>query len=984
MSRRLRRTIVAILLTAFALLPAQAQFGKNKITYENFDWRIYKSPHFDIHYYPSIEIFLEDIVSYAESAYLKISKDLDHELRFRVPLIIYKTHGEFQQTNITLSELPEGVGAFAEPVQYRMVLPIDGPPDKQYRLIAHELVHIFEYSMFYEGYLGRAIRGQAPTWLMEGLASYLAEDEDNLDRMAIRDAVVNNILPPIQALNQVTFLTYRYGNAIFDFIEQEHGKEGLRSFLFEFKKVLLTGNLGRAIKESFGYDLDEFNRRFNRYLRRKYFPVLLEKKSPDDYGHPVVARQGGNTTFSPSLSPSGQLIAALAVPSQELDLVVLSAEDGEMVKNLTKGFTNSYRNLVTTVFEGKRDLSWSPAADEVVIFARRENRWPLLLFHAITGKKLREINIGEIFECASPVFSPDGRRIAFEGNKDGIVDIFEYNLDTDEIRNLTQDDFFDANPWYAKDGESLLYNRRIGSHWKIFSVDAEDASKKTQLTFGAHSDLQPSYSRDENQIFFASDKGPYGVFNIFSLDLQTGDMNQFTDVVGGAFGPVELAERGGERFLAYTAYFEGAFRLYRMPLRSPELKIDAESRLADVAEAEPFEPPLQLSTDEEDKVPYKLKWDLETPGFAVGVTNDGTLLANAALQFTDLLGNHRIGVSVATVSDFASYTGTYLNLKRRYNWGGTLYDYRDFLVDRSTGQRVKREYRQTGGNAFISYPLSRYYRLQAEVGALDTSFNQVIGIEQDGSPLWVNTSNTFGLIRGSLVGDTVRYRSFGPYQGKRFNLSAQYGPHIDGDSEGDWNTITLDFRSYRRLTRRSLLAFRLSTIQNPGEQQIAYGFGGINQLRGWEFREFFGTNLAWMNLELRFPLVDQMRFPILALSQIRGFFFLDVGAAYYNDDFFYDPELRGFRVTPDGEPIAFDFWDSENSRLQDGRGAYGVGFQFFFLGGLQFNWVWANRLSYTQYCNDGINDPCLNGTNLIPVKARDVGTVSQFYIAFDF
>jgi hypothetical protein len=985
MSRPLRRAILVALLAACALVPAQAQFGKNKITYENFDWKIYKSPHFDIHYYPSIEIFLEDVVSYAESAYLKISKDLDHELRFRVPLIIYKTHGEFQQTNVTLAELPEGVGAFAEPVQYRMVLPIDGPPDKLYQLIAHELVHIFEYSMFYEGYLGRAIRGQAPTWLMEGLASYLAEDEDNLDRMAIRDAVVNNILPPIQALNQVTFLTYRYGHAIFDFIEQEHGKEGLRSFLFEFKKVLLTGNLGRAIKESFGYDIDEFNRRFNRYLRRKYFPVLLEKKSPDDYGHPIVPRQGGQTTFSPSLSPSGQLIATLAVPGQELDLVVISAEDGDTVKNLTKGFTNSYRNLVTQVFAGKRDLSWSPVADEVVVFARRENRWPLLIFHAITGKKLQTIDVGEIYECASPTFSPDGRRIAFEGNKDGIVDIFEYDLDSGEIRNLTQDDFFDANPWYAKDGKSLLYNRRIGSHWKIFSVDSQDPSKKTQLTFGAHSDLQPSYSRDEQEIFFASDKGPYGVFNIFSLDLQSGDMNQYTDVVGGAFGPVELAERGGERSLAYTAYFEGAFRLYRMPLRSPELKIDAESRLSDVAEAEPFEPPLRLTTDEEDKLPYKIKWDLETPGFSVGVTDDGTFLANAALQFTDLLGNHRIGVSAATVSDFASYQGIYMNLKRRYNWGAQLYDFRDYLVDRSTGQRIQREYRQTGGNVFISYPLSRYYRMQAEVGALDLSSNQIAGYDAtDLSPIWVNTSNTFGIVRGSIVGDTVRYKSFGPYQGKRFNLSAQWGPQIDGDIDGDWNRISFDFRAYRRATRRSLIAFRFSTLQNLGDQQIAYGFGGLNQLRGWEFREFYGTDLAWMNFEFRFPLVDEMRFPILALSQIRGFFFADVGAAAYDNDFFYDPELRNYRFDQFGEPIKFKFWDSAENRLQDGRASYGVGFQFFFLGGLQFNWIWANRLSYTQYCQDGIADPCVNGLNLLPVKARDPGTVSQFYIAFDY
>jgi len=256
MSRTAWRLLIVVLLLAGSVGFSVAQFGKNKITYESHKWLVYESPHFNVHYYASIDPFLADVVSYAESAYLKLSKDLDHELKFRVPLVLYKTHGEFLQTNITLSDLPEGVGAFAEPVQYRMVLPIDEPPDKLYKLIAHELTHIFEYSMFYDGYLGRALRSNPPTWIMEGLASYLAQDEDNLDRMAIRDAVVNNILPPIQALNVVTFLTYRYGNAIFDYIEQEHGIEGLRSFLFEFKKVLLTGSVGRAIKEAFGYDID--------------------------------------------------------------------------------------------------------------------------------------------------------------------------------------------------------------------------------------------------------------------------------------------------------------------------------------------------------------------------------------------------------------------------------------------------------------------------------------------------------------------------------------------------------------------------------------------------------------------------------------------------------------------------------------------------------------------------------------------------------
>ncbi|MCP3981659.1 MAG: hypothetical protein GY716_20355 [bacterium] len=972
--------VVCLLVT---LAPAWAQFGQNKVSYEAFDWKVYRSPHFDVHYYPAIEPFLEEIVSDAESAYLKISNDLDHELRFRVPLVVYKTHGEFQQTNITLSELPDGVAAFAEPVQYRMVLPIDQPPDMLYELIAHELVHIFQYSLFFDGYLGRTLRARPPTWLMEGMASYLAEDESNLDQMAIRDAVVNNILPPIQALNVLSFLTYRYGHAIFDYIEQEHGKEGMRSFLFEFKKVLLTGNLGRAIKEAFGYELDEFNRRFNRYLRRKYFPVLLEKKSPDEYGTELGTRRRGRFTFGPTLSPSGELIAALSTPSMELDLVVLSAEDGRKVKNLTKGWTNKYRKLVAEAFAGKRDVAWSPVADEIAVFARRENRWPLLLFDGLSGKLVEEIVMDDVFECASPAFSPDGRRIAFEGNRDGVVEILEIDLDTREVRNLTQDDYFDANPWYSADGQTLLYNRRIGSHWKIFSVDLSDASKKTQLTFGAYSDIQPSYSRDGNTIYFTSDRGPYGVFNIHSLSLETGNVKQYTDVVGGTFTPIEMAERDGERYLAFTAFFEGTFRLYRMPLRAPELEIEATERLSEPVEAEPFEPDLRLSVDEDKKAKYKIKWDIEAPSLTVGVADDGTFLASAGIQFTDLLGNHRINVTAATVSEFQQYSASYANFKQRYTWGGVAYDYRDYFVDQSTGQRIEREYAQTGVQAYIAYPFSRHFRIEGMVGLLDSAVNNPVVDGFTGEINFVNTDDRMGQIQAKLVGDTTRYQSFGPFQGKRFSVSAMFAPHISGDTEGDWIQYRGDFRAYKQATRRSLLAFRVAGIFNTGERTPSYGFGGLNQLRGYDYRDFFGSNIAWTNLEFRFPLVDELRFPILALTQIRGFFFLDVGAAWYEDNLFYDPELGDFRFEDTGSgfaPVGFKFWDSENDRLFDGRASYGVGFQFFFLGGLQFNWTWAQRLDHSAYLQVG---PNIVDTDTI-VKVDGGGTRTDFYITFDF
>jgi Tol biopolymer transport system component len=984
-----RAATLAVALCALGARPAGAQaytyFGQNKIAYDDFRWKVYKAPHFDVYFYPESQPFLDDIVSDAESAYVRLSKELDHELRFRIPLVIYKTHGEFEETNITLEDLPEAVGAFAEPIQNRMVLPIDQPPDKLYKLISHELTHIFQYSLFFEGYIGRALRARIPTWLVEGMASYFAQDEDTLDRMVIRDAVVNNYIPPIQSLDFLSYLNYRYGHAVFDFIEKDYGKEGVRSFIYEYRKVLLTGNIEKAVKEAFGIDIETFNRNFNRYLRQKYFPVLLEKKSPDDYGKEVGIRQPGVFTFSPTLSPSGELIAALASPAMDLDLVVLSAEDGKKVRNLTKGWTNKYRYLVTEAFSGRRDLSWSPAGDQIAVFVRKENARPLAIFDSMKGKLERIIRLPGIANCSSPAFSPDGKKVAFEGNKNGVVDIFELDLDTKAIRNLTQDDDFDGNPWYAADGATLLYNRRIGESWKIFSVDLTDATRKTQLTFGPSLDIQPSYSRDGKTVFFSSDRGGFGVFNIFALDLATGETRQYTDVVGGCFSPVEMAPRGGDPYLVVTAYFDGTFRIYRMPVGQAEAKAAAETAATGAAEAQPFEPPLRLKADAQDAKKYKLKWDLEAPSITVGVADDGTFLSNVGFQVADLLGDHRMYLQFYSVASFSNFIVTYTNLKHRTRWGATLFDLRDYYLS-SDGFNVNRQQvqRNTGAQFFIQYPFNRYYRFDFAVGATNNSQDLFTGYTLSGQPTFATVNDKFLLFQPSVVCDTTRYQSFGPFQGKRFEIGATYALNLGSSYPGNVLQYNVDFRAYKQLTRRSLIAFRAVGIFNQGSRQIYYGVGGLNSLRGYDFRTLYGSNVSGANIELRFPFVDELRFPIGPIRNIRGFLFMDLGTAWLPNSAFYDPDTFNIRVRQVApgvtETIPFSFWDSANNRLQDLRGSYGAGFQFFFLGGLQFNWVWAKRLPYTTYPYNpatGLSDP-------VPVSATLRGFQSEFYIAFDW
>jgi len=65
-----RALLVAVTLACLAAPALHAQyFGRSKVKYKDFDWRIYHSVHFDVHYYPEEEHLLEKVVSFAESAY---------------------------------------------------------------------------------------------------------------------------------------------------------------------------------------------------------------------------------------------------------------------------------------------------------------------------------------------------------------------------------------------------------------------------------------------------------------------------------------------------------------------------------------------------------------------------------------------------------------------------------------------------------------------------------------------------------------------------------------------------------------------------------------------------------------------------------------------------------------------------------------------------------------------------------------------------
>src|SRR4051812_20355113 len=162
------------LLTLGAARPAAAQyFGRQKVQYDNFDWRVLDTNHFNIHFYPEEQAATEDAGREAERWYSRLSLGFQHEFQ-KKPLIMYADQPDFQQTNVIGEMLNEGTGGVTEALKDRVIMPFTGVYADNNHVLGHELVHVFQYDLAAQSGGGMQGLNSLPLWLVEGMAEYLS------------------------------------------------------------------------------------------------------------------------------------------------------------------------------------------------------------------------------------------------------------------------------------------------------------------------------------------------------------------------------------------------------------------------------------------------------------------------------------------------------------------------------------------------------------------------------------------------------------------------------------------------------------------------------------------------------------------------------------------------------------------------------------------------------------------------------------------
>jgi len=525
-----------------------SQFGKNKVQYDTYDWSYLQTDNIDIYFYKGGEALAEFAAPVGEQALKDICKVLNWRLRKRVTMLVYNSHSDFQQTNVTLSYLSEGIGGFTELFKNRAVVPFDGSYYDFWHVIRHELVHVVVNDMIYGGNVQSIISGRVrlsiPEWMNEGLAEYLSYGWTAQTDLIMRDIALNSNIPNIEQLDY--YLAYQGGNSVYRFIAEKYGIEKIGQVWAQMKS---KGSADRGLKAALGMDTKELTDKWHRWMRTEYWPDISDRNEIQEIAVKLTDHKKLDNYYNigPAVSPNGDKIALMSDRKGYADIFLISATDGKVIKRLVSGQRTP--DLEELKWLNPR-LTWSPDGKKIALAVKSGARDALIVVDVKTRKREQLVFDGleEVFTAS---WAPDGTSIAFVGLKNERSDLYLWNLQTDSLIQINDDEAPDFEPAWSPDGTKIIYASQhfpsrtdslAGIHKNepqllqtdLFCIDMI-TKEIVRLTDTPWNENFPAWAHTRNAIVYTSDYN--GIYNLYVMDLDTRASGAITNVLTGVSQP---------------------------------------------------------------------------------------------------------------------------------------------------------------------------------------------------------------------------------------------------------------------------------------------------------------------------------------------------------------------------------------------------------------------------------------------------------------
>ena len=886
-------------------------FGRNKVHYENFEWKVIKTEHFDIYYYDDFEEMAEIGAAYAEEAFKDLKIKFNHIMVKKIPLIFYNTHNHFQQTNTIPNFIPEGVGGFFEFMKGRVVIPYLTSLEQFRHVIRHELVHVFMTGKVLNVVKDHRVINDnyPPLWFVEGLAEYWSYHWDTQAEMIMRDAVLNNFYAPLSDMYRIygSFLMYKEGQNFLEFVGKKYGEDKILQFL---ENVWRFNKFEDVIEFTLGERFEKIDDGWQYYLKQKYYP-LYENKTPHFIESKKITYEGYN--FSPNYLSNADgnniyfvgnrngysSIYKMEYKPDSIDFVepklILQGEKEEIFETfhlLKPSMTISKNGILAFITK-------SGPSDAIHLYDTKSN------------EIIKHFKFDELITIESPSFNKEGTKLLFHSaDSKGYIDIFQLNIENGELTRFTNDFYSDRDPIFNSDESKVIFasDRTSGIYQQknnLFELNTSTGEIK-YLTY-SNSDLSsPKFAKDYSKLYCLADND--GVKNLWQINF-----NEYDE-------PIKMIQK--TRFLTsifeyefvdtneiITSTFEKfSFQFFSLKLDQIPDSINHEEIFSFDEIKTPWQPEKIVVNSETDKLRYENQYSLDYAFSQISTDPVYGTRGGAIFSLSDLLGDDRYYFMIYNTAEIQNdffkninVAISRVNTGKRTNFGYGIFHHtgRRYDIRESDSYFYERSF---GGYLSLIYPLSSFQRI--ETSATISNSDREISVDlYPRKALLLSNSISF-------IHDNTIWGNTGPIDGSRFRLLLGYTTDIKY-SNSNFYSVIADYRNYFRLHNRLTLATRASIYYNEGKDARRYIAGGSWDLRGWPRFRIRGEKMWLSSVEFRFPMIDQfyLKLPFVGLgfSGIKGAAFFDAGSA----------------------------WDT---KYDNTIGSIGIGIRFNFLGAITFRY----------------------------------------------
>lgn len=933
--------VFIVVLIAISLQTTDAQdFGQNKPVYKVFNYKVYKTPHFEIYHYLKNDSVLNKLAQLSEQWHSLHSRIFKQSLSEN-PIIFYENHADFQQTTAISGDIDVGTGGVTEALKNRVVLPIAQSYAQTNHVLGHELVHAFQYHLFLSGDSGNLNNLRyLPIWMVEGMAEYLSLGSvDPNTAMWMRDAIANNDFPTLEDLTHSNkYFPYRYGECFWAFVGRTWGDSIIIPLFLETAKV----GYEMAVRRVLGLDEKTFSERWRASLTNHYQKYLDIALTTPVGSKILFSKNAGDMNISPSLSPDGKYVIFLSEKDIfTFDLYLADAHTGKIIRKISSTVNNSEIDAFNYVESAG---TWSPDGKRFAFTVYSKGINKLMIVDVNKGRIIHEYAIPGVPTFNNPAWSPTDNRIAVSGMIEGQSSLYLFNLDNQTAEQITHDDYSYLQPAWSTDGKSLVFSTdkpinggmpdaKGSLNIGIFNLD----TKQMNLfrVFDGAKNLNPLFTQQNKSILFLSDRD--GFRNLYRYSIDSAKVYQMTKFFTGISGMTEYSPAVSiardQDLVSYSYFYGSKYSIYSATssnFKPFEVKADSlnyaagtlpplernNSNLVDNSLNKRFEMPL-TSRDSFSTAPYRPKFKLDyitQTGVGMGTSRFGTGVAGSIFAiFSDIVGQNQLYTTLAVNGQIYDIGGqvAYLNSKHKINWGGsfshipyiyTQYDYA-YLKDPNTGAPAGyQEYYdyirlfEDKLSVFGIRPLNKthrfelgasmawyYYRIDRDIYTTDINGLTTYDREKGTAPPGFRIQG----VDAAFVADNSFFGMTAPMRGYRYRFGVE-----DYFGQINFVGLNIDYRHYL-YAKPVTFAFRAFHYGRYGRNsdilsKIYLGYPWL--IRGFDaskvqnyqndtvfsVNNLLGNKVAVVSFEVRLPLSGPKKIAVIKSN----YFFADIAAFF--------------------------------------------------------------------------------------------------------